>query len=179
MTLVVNIYCAFLCFFVLLAARGRCFWRISHHSTISSFVCSPPRCIHEASLAKGKSFSLFRRRRRLTTCSWEQQVCKGGWTGGVYRCATDRHHAGWKWRGEKRRVLFLGSWGGGGVLSMSVFVQLSDLIRDERCIAADNNPPIPSHTHTKPTPPFPPALSSTFHVQPWFISANCSRPRLK
>lgn len=36
----------------------------------------------------------------------------------------------------------------GGMLSMSVFVQLSDLIRDERCIATDNNPHLPTTTTT-------------------------------
>lgn len=34
-----------------------------------------------------------------------------------------------------------GEWCSWGMLSMSVFAQLSDLIRDERCIAADNPPP--------------------------------------
>lgn len=34
--------------------------------------------------------------------------CVRGMTGSLYRCETDRHHTGWKWRGEKRRAVFLG-----------------------------------------------------------------------
>lgn len=72
-----------------------------------------------------------------------------GTTGGLYRCETDRHHTGWKWRGEKRRAAFLG--GCCQCLCLCSF-QTSLEMKDVSLLTTPPSPHLPHPSPSRPPP---------------------------